>query len=199
MALASSLLSRLKVLVAKTYRAEKLYGSIRNTHSALESSVESMSQLANDLRAVEWQKSHAQLRVALNDLVSGDRSRPLSESVRELEKTFRARADSSDVVLLQGTNNLVDSAKRYEFAHVLKLATELIRLRARVQANSAIADELMGLQDSAGGVSVGEQSLDPEELAEAFAASEAEAEPSPVAEPSLSNVIPFARRAAGGK
>jgi hypothetical protein len=207
--------SRLKILIAKTFRAEKLYGSIRNSPAGVSGHLTMLTEISNDIRAREWQKSHFQFRTALNDLLSEATTQTLAASVSRLHRAFQERADESADALQAGTAGLIDAAKRQEYAHVMKISVELIRHRARAQANQVVADELAGVLEISGKQldgtgAVGREDgvravlLDEEynEAAKDAAASSAEAAASAELadgeERRHSNVIPLARRAAGG-
>ena len=162
MAAVPTLNSRLRVLVAKTYRAEKLYNSIcassssgvttrlghgqynYHSHSAI-------SQLANDIRAREWQRSHHDLRIALNAILSqGSNSNTVIEQVRDLRAQFEGHAHESKSVVDQGVRSIKESARRHEFATIFKESADLIRHKARAHANQGIADELKAIIESSG-------------------------------------------------
>jgi len=141
--------SRLRLLVAKSYKAERLYNSLRSEHTfenpellARIASATGISEIANDIRAKEWQRSHNDLRVALNDLLAAGSSPTSAHAVAKLLETFRTRYDEDRRFVEENIENLMEAAKREEFGHVLKLSLELIRVKSRSQASKAIADEL---------------------------------------------------------
>ena len=146
-----TLSSRLRVLVAKTYRAERLYGSIRSPQQSSHHSAAAISQTANDIRAREWQRSHNELRLALNSIVTqGGNSSSIAKQIQSLRDQFRHQADQSLQAVHAGVGNLKDSSRRQEFAAVFKHAAELIRHKARAHANRSIADELKALLETSG-------------------------------------------------
>lgn len=151
----ATLQSRLRVLIAKTYRAEKLYASMLNVGesgapSNANSPSNSLGKLANDARAREWQASHEYLRSTLNDLTRAGNSAAVLDQLEVLYEQYYARFLESGNALSRGIAALVDTARRQEFAHVLKLSLEMIRHKARAQACKVIADELGALIEESG-------------------------------------------------
>lgn len=145
--------SRLRVLVAKSFRAEKLYASIRNSRKSGDGGVpiSAIAEIANDIRAKEWQKSYGDLRTELNDIVaSGGSGGALLTTVVSLSHRFKLSAEESAAKVEIGNKGLMLAAKRHEFGHVLKLTLELIRHRARAQASQVISDELQSLLEASG-------------------------------------------------
>jgi hypothetical protein len=131
--------SKLRVLVAKSYRAEKLYASIRNIKGLDAANV---SDMANDIRAREWQRAHAQFRSLLNDALSVSNNVSLSARVTSFYKKFLKLSKEAQQSVKDNKDKLLDTIKREEFANSLNLSLELIKLKARAQANKVIADEL---------------------------------------------------------
>ena len=146
----ATLTSRLRVLIAKTFRAEKLYSSMRNAQASGAPNTAQLAELANDVRAREWQRSYHELRTALNSIVGVSSSKQLGDEINLLRERFllRLRESTSDVD--RSMIALADTLQRQEFAHALKLVAELVRLKARAQASKAIADELTGVLQSSG-------------------------------------------------
>jgi hypothetical protein len=141
--------SRLRLLVAKSYKAERLYNSLRSEHTfenpellARITSASGIAEIANDIRAREWQRAHNELRLTLNELLSTGTSLSQARAVAGLLETFRTRFDEDRMYVEENVENLVEATKREEFGHVLKLSLELIRAKSRSQASKAIADEL---------------------------------------------------------
>jgi len=175
--------SRLRVLVAKTYRAEQLYSSIRNVQLG---SYPSLSEVANDVRAKVWQQAYAELRADLNELLMLPGNRQIIEKILQLRFKFEARAQEAVAVVSSGVEQLSTSAERNEFAHTLKLSMELVEQKARGQANQVIADELGELLDASKRNQVVKKIV-----AESPQQQEASAKPAVNERPS--NVIPFRR------
>lgn len=196
MAATSTLNSRLRVLVAKTFRAEKLYKSIPDGQSERLTNLSALAQSANDIRAKEWQRTHYQLRVALNEVLSEGNSSALADTVLALRERFIARAkESADAVEL-GVESITDTAARHEFAHIFRLSVEMIRHKARAQASRVVAEELTAVLDSS------TRGLDPAETARRISKRQEEREKAEEAQAveMPSNVIPLKRRfAAGGR
>lgn len=144
--------SRLRVLIAKTYRAEKLYASMLNVGEGGLPSGASLNKLANDVRAKEWQVQHEQLRSGLNELVRLGHHAAVLDHLEVLHEEYYARYMESSNSLARGVAALVETARRQEFAHVLKLSLDMARYKARSQACKVIADELAALIEESGRV-----------------------------------------------
>ena len=195
MAAASTLNSRLRVLVAKTFRAEKLYNSIPNAQSERLTNVSALAQSANDIRAKEWQRTHYQLRVALNEVLNEGNSSTLVENIVALRERFHARAEESADAVELGVESITDTAARHEFAHIFRLSVDMIRHKARAQASRIVTEELTAVLESSG------RSLNPEEALKRLEQHEVDRQAAKEVEtPMPSNVIPLRRRfAAGGR
>lgn len=140
--------SRLRVLVAKTYRAEKLYSSIRNNKGQQLSSSSALSEMANDIRAREWQRSHYELRTALNEILSLGNSSAVTEHIIELRRRFAEKCEENLAAIEKGKELLIETAKRQEFSQIFRNSAELIRCKARAQADKLIVEELTSVLDS---------------------------------------------------
>ena len=196
MAHTATLNSRLRVLVAKTFRAEKLYGSIRNKKRDDSISLSALSEVANEVRAKEWQSAHYTLRTALNDVLSQGSSAQQSKDLLLMREQFSKRSQQAAAAVEQGVRTLNETAKRQEFAHVFKLSLELVRHKARAQANKVISEELTSLLSKSG------RSTDASKLEETASESLELAETPDVAleEDLPSNVVSLLdRRAAGSR
>jgi hypothetical protein len=144
--------SRLRLLVAKSYKAERLYNSLRSEHTfenpeilARITSSSGIAEIANDIRAREWQRSHNELRTVLNELLAGGGFSDQARAIARLLESFRTRYDEDRRFVEENIENLMEAARREEFGHVLRLSLELIRAKSRSQAAKAIADELNSL------------------------------------------------------
>lgn len=191
----NTLSSRLRVLIAKTFRAEKLYSTMRAADTPLFDTF-ALAEAANNLRASVWQTRHHQLRKALNEILSESRPADVAFEVAKVRDGFEARASESRELIERNRRTLIDSAQRDEFAHTLKLSGELVRAKAELQANQIIADELSSLlqgskrktqrADNIVGVEVKRENrrFEPAEHSE---------------EQKPSNVVPFRRRAVAGR
>lgn len=142
--------SRLRLLVVKSFRAEKLYTSLRNSDGAKLSSVSSLADIANDVRAREWQKCYTDLRSSLNDILSLGSNMRMSKEVLALREHFRQQFLADRDAIESGVESIRETANREEFAHLLKASVEMIRVKARMQASKAILDELTVLLQSSG-------------------------------------------------
>ena len=140
----ATLNSRLRVLVAKAYRAEKLYASMRSTKSG-----KLVAEIANDIRSKEWQQSHSKLRTILNEILSEKRNSMLAAQISGVQKLFADEARASSSAMARNKAKLKDANEREEFSNCLKLNMELIRDKSRSQACKVIADELAALLETA--------------------------------------------------
>jgi hypothetical protein len=137
--------SRLRLLIAKSYRAEKLYSSLRSADAGKLATAGALSDVANDLRSREWQRSYNELRVALNEAVKLSSSSAVAAELFALRGRFLTRVEEDRQTLDASTGVITEAAAREEYAHIVKLSLELIRRKARLQACKAIADELTAL------------------------------------------------------
>lgn len=142
--------SRIRVLVAKAFRAEKLYSSVNNAKGDRLSNLAVLAEAASEIRAKEWQRAHYQLRTSLNDILALGNNGLMAREVAILRERFVERANESGATVEEGAQELIDAARRHEFAHTFKLSLELIRRKAQAQASRVIADELGALLDSSG-------------------------------------------------
>lgn len=142
--------SRIRVLVAKAFRAEKLYSSVNNAKGDRLSNLAVLAEAASEIRAKEWQRAHYQLRTSLNDILALGNNGLMAREVAILRERFVERANESGSSVEDGAQELIDAARRHEFAHTFKLSLELIRRKAQAQASRVIADELGALLDSSG-------------------------------------------------
>lgn len=143
MAEPQTLHSRLRVLVARTFRAEKLYGSVKNLRElkAL-NSPEFSSDLANEMRGQEWQRSHAHLRTSLNEILALGNASEMLKQLTKLRNIFYSHYQNAEVLLQRSAAELEESTNRQEYAHAMRLAIELVRQKARSQSCRLITEEL---------------------------------------------------------
>lgn len=194
--------SRLRVLVAKTFKAEKLYSSIRNSRADKLANVASLSDMANDIRAKEWQRAHYRLRASLNDILSLPTKSAIIAELLKVRESFLQKAVESEAAIEKNSGLIDETVRRFEFARSLKISVELIQEKACAQANRVISDELGALLDSSGAagpndyqagevsgnaVKIAAKMLPPSQFPEAASSSEMP-----------SNVIPLKRRFAAG-
>ena len=186
----STLNSRLRVLVAKTFRAEKLYSSMKNSSVGDISESSRVSELANYVRADVWQCAHTKLRKGLNDILAGTKKVEVLDRIEELTIHFESIANNSKRLLAKVKVALADMVQRDEYAHAMKLSLELVRIKAQMQANQIIADELTSvIQSSRHGET---KPVDTNDFSFEEANGLMDEKPS-------SKVIPFKRRAILGK
>jgi hypothetical protein len=141
--------SRLRLLVAKSYRAERLYSSLRATDAG-QRGVGPLSELTNDTRSREWQRCYFELRTGLNDILGQSAPAQVGQAVLALREKFLRRMEEDRLSIAQGIEALAESAQREEFAHSLKLALELVKCKARAQACKAVADEVTAVLQAVG-------------------------------------------------
>ncbi|MDD2944139.1 MAG: hypothetical protein PHC51_14380, partial [bacterium] len=149
----STLTSKIRVLVARTYKAEKLYASMRGMRDISTAEAERvLSQMSNDIRSREWQGAHQELRHRLNEILRlGGSQRSIAlEELGNVYQSFIRRLRESELALQHGATVVTESAKRLEYSVVLKMAFELVRHKARAQACQAIVDELESVLNFAG-------------------------------------------------
>ncbi len=175
--LMSSLHAKLKILVAKLYKAEKLYASMRRhpastytassgasrlspggkTHGKVsslsgahpkDSSKDStftsgiLIEHANEIRSLEWYEVHHSFRVQLNDILSRGSTSNLSLELNNLWHDFCADFSLAESYLKEARALAYDSMEKEEYAHLLKLSSDLVKRKSRIQALKVIHDEL---------------------------------------------------------
>ncbi len=140
--------SRLRVLVAKAFRAEKLYSTVNSSRAERLTNMAALAEAASDVRAREWQRSHYQLRTSLNDVLGLGTSSAIVKEVGSLRDQFLRKSDDAMDLVERGAEELVETARRHEFAHIFKISVELIRHKAQAQACRVIADELSAVLEA---------------------------------------------------
>lgn len=143
----STLNSRLRVLVAKAFRAEKLHASGNSARTERLSNPAAISEAASEIRAKEWQRSHYQLRTSLNDILNIGNNSEVIKKILELSEQFMARNVDAINQIEKGINEIAAASRKNEFAHIFKISSELIRYKAQAQACKVIADELCAVLD----------------------------------------------------
>lgn len=147
----ATLNSRLRVLIAKTFRAEKLYSSIVRQNlsggniSSAKAGQAKLSEMANEIRAKEWQLTQSKLRTVLNDIIETHSSSQLTNEILSVTREFHNEAKSCETQLVETKAKLIEAGELEEFATSLKLSFELIRLKARLQACHSVISELGSL------------------------------------------------------
>lgn len=151
MSSSATLNSRLRILVAKAFRAEKLYAAARASKQKEAMPAHStVSDAAQELRAKEWQKSHYDLRVSLNTILALGNNKEQASQLLLLKARYQSRAEENAETVKKLLKTLKETADRQEFAHVLKLALELIRLKAVTQSSKVITEELHAVLSRSG-------------------------------------------------
>lgn len=175
----SSLHAKLKILVAKLYKAEKLYASMRRPLSgnnkisgasrlgSLNTSNKSQINLAgnipvkklddsnfssgiliehaNEIRSLEWYDVHHTFRVQLNDILSRGNTPNLSLELNSLWHSFCKDFTLAETYIKETKSLALDAMQKEEYAHLLKLSSDLVKRKARIQALKVINDELEAL------------------------------------------------------
>jgi len=187
----STLYSKLKVLVAKLYKAEKLYASMRNTatdsrlsnHKHPKNAQDSDSgfakssnlrakrvvqrlepvaklgplsssdnfpsgfliEHANEIRSQEWYRVHNCFRVKLNNILSEGNTSSLSLDLNKLWHDFCCDFENAESCIHEARTIARDAIEKEEYAHLLKISSELIKRKAHLQALKVIHDELQAL------------------------------------------------------
>jgi len=139
--------SKLRVLIAKTYKAEKLFLSMKSSSSA-GFEHKKLIELANNVRADVWGHIHSDLRKSLNAIVNSDSSVNVTNEINRLKSSFRAVIEEKNRQLEKTKQMLFEMGTRSEFIHTMKLSLELVRLKATIQANQTIIDELNNIINS---------------------------------------------------
>lgn len=147
MAQRSTINSRLRVLVAKAFRAEKLYASGNSSRAERLSNPLSIAEASSEIRAKEWQRSHYHLRTSLNDILNIGNNSEVIKKIIELREQFHARSLDAVSQIEKGAAEISSAIKKQEFALIFKISSELIRFKAQAQACNVIADELAAVLD----------------------------------------------------
>jgi hypothetical protein len=181
--MSSSLHAKLKILVAKLYKAEKLYASMRRPltsdhipassktlsgasrlspsskhhgsfsgSSPRESMKDSTSfssgiliEHANEIRSLEWYEVHNSFRIKLNDILSRGSTPNLSLELNNLWHDFCSDFSLAESYLKETKSLAHNAMEKEEYAHLLKLSSDLVKRKARIQALKVIHDELESL------------------------------------------------------
>ena len=146
--------SRLRLLIARAYRAEKVYAATSAKQSEQRLNSSQLTEGASELRAREWHKSHNRLRIALNDLLTNSSASSLAQAVNKVRLEFVAQVSAATKVIEQDTEELHKALQRTEFTMALRLSVELIKHKAVLQSGQAIAEELEALLKSSGFIKV---------------------------------------------
>ena len=136
--------SKLRVLIAKTYQAEKLFLSMKSSGSAGFEN-KKLIELANNVRAEVWGSIHSDLRKSLNTIVGTDSQANIIAEVNKLKNSFLSVIDEKNRQLEKTTQILFEMGTRGEFFHTLKSSLELVRLKAAIQANHTIVEQLSSI------------------------------------------------------
>ena len=185
--------SRLRVLIAKTFRAEKLYSSMKNGGFSEQTEHARLLELANNARAEVWQVSHAKLRKILNDILGQKSGSSVTDEVAKLRDEFQRASVIAQQDLVKAKANLEDTNNREEFTHSMRISLSLVRLKALCQANQIVADELTSILQSSRKASSDSNKGDSD-----FSYLSEENTASLDSESCYDNVLPFRRKASSG-
>ncbi len=129
-----------------TGNSDPLGLSTNDTSSAsFQKSYQNLIEHANDVRSQEWFKVHHHFRIKLNQILSEGNSSLISEKINDLWQEFLAEFEIAELDLQECSESARNSLVKEEFSHLLKLSSELIKRKARLQALKVIHDELTGL------------------------------------------------------
>lgn len=148
--MSSTLSSRLKVLVAKSFKAERLYGSMVLTLTdKQESELAERAKLTNEIKAREWQKSYNKLRIGLNSILSEETNIiSVTERLLKLDAEFRAQVISSNEDLEKISLAIKEALTRGEYAVVYRRAMDLVKYQSIIQASQVISEEILALLET---------------------------------------------------
>ena len=139
-----SINSKVRVLIARTFHTEKLYAAMGNVRDGIVS-MPSVQAIADEVRGKEWQIAHQTLRTKLNEIVRLSSANAIKLALSDLYQKARGLASASEAAMVVSQKSLEEMNSRGENVQVLKLALEVIKLKARFQSYSAVADELEGV------------------------------------------------------
>lgn len=162
----ATLSSKLRILVARAYKAERLYASMKakapeasniysrrlkskKEPSALQSN-RLISELSSEARATEWQQSYKELRLSLNEILEKNNlsASKLSKPVTELYNNLAEGLEETRARYNKISKDSFSAFENKEFLRCSKNSIELIRLKARIQSQTAVAEELSNLLNS---------------------------------------------------
>lgn len=140
--------SRIRVLVARTFKAEKLYASMSFPDGV--GTGFSLDNVANDLRADAWLRCHKQLRAMLNETLKLSGSSAMVSRLAIIKQQFINKANCEEAKIAEKAKLLMDSATRQEYASCLQFSLELVESKACAQASRVIIDEVSGVLSASG-------------------------------------------------
>ena len=183
----TTLHSRLKVIIAKSFRAEKLYASMKNDRGSASFEGTRVVDYANTIRAEVWQQTHYQLRKALSEIITLGNSSEIITALCGLFSEITALVDRHLKRIEELKSEIKEDCDRQEFVHCLKLSVDLVRCKSFIQVNQLIADELHEIIKYSKKASNSAKDTAPVECADI-----------PESSTTNSNIILFQKRAAGG-
>jgi len=137
-----SFVSRVMSLIQKSRRALRLYNS---AGSASFVRMEGVSAELSGAQVAEWREINGVLLRKLTEAADAPNTKKLIYQVFSLRNEFHSlwRTSESELVLAQ--RDLIASAEKGDFIRATTLSTQLVSLKARVQAGQAAHHELDSL------------------------------------------------------
>ena len=141
----STLTSRLQVLIAKSFKAEKLYNSMLvNSGDSI-----NVASLSNEVRAKEWAKTYNRLRKELNAiLTSSTNSTDLIDALLNLHEGFQQTLNQCAIDLDFAHDKIKEALTRAEYAVIYKSSLDLIKFQSRLQSTQVVCDEVLALMET---------------------------------------------------
>lgn len=143
----SNLSTKLRALVARSFKAEKLYSS---SAKEAEGSLEARS-MATEVKAKEWGIQYNKLRVALNRMIREVPASEMTKSVYELSLDSAQTVSECDYATTRLKMEVPVASKKQEYSRLMSLSKQLLQVSARRQAAHSIHEELVSILESSMG------------------------------------------------
>lgn len=141
----STLSSRLQVLIAKSFKAEKLYNSM----IADSSNTINVATLSNEVRAKQWAKTYNKLRKELNSILSiKASSTEVIDKLLSLHDNFQCSLNQCANDLDHEHDKIKEALCRAEYAVIYKSSLDLIKLQSKLQSTQVVCDEILALLET---------------------------------------------------
>jgi hypothetical protein len=131
--------SRVVALIQKSRRALRLYS---NTTGQAMARVEGASPELSAAQVAEWREVNSLLLRKLTESAESPSTKKLVHDIFSLRNEFQAMWRTSESELVTQQRELVSAAERGDFIKASSLSTQLVSLKARVQAGQAVHHEL---------------------------------------------------------
>jgi hypothetical protein len=131
--------SRVVALIQKSRRALRLYS---NTTGQAMARVEGASPELSAAQVAEWREVNSLLLRKLTESAESPSTKKLVHDIFSLRNEFQAMWRTSESELVTQQRELVSGAERGDFIKASSLSTQLVSLKARVQAGQAAHHEL---------------------------------------------------------